>query len=130
MNVGVHRPLIAKRSNWEKAMGAKDPTAHEAVAKLSPLPVLRCMAEGQTFLVEWPERWLQVIESAFRLYEKRFGSKAAETMKHRYQQGWTRNKILAMEGISKGTYIGRRTFFLHCLILMAVQEGLIKVDGK
>lgn len=105
-----------------------DPTAKAAINNVSPLPVVRCSNGNGSFVVVAPEKWLRAIKQAFDLYGSRFGSEALETIRHRYVDGWNVRQIKEVQGISKSLYQQRRTEFLHCLLLYAVQAGIIEIE--
>lgn len=111
-------------------MRGKDPTSDTAIKDSSPLPVVRCFYNGQAFLVNYPERWLKVMQQALDLYRQRFGDAAYLTINHRFIWGWEVRRLIKAENISKRNYQSRRTEFLHGLVLLAVQAGLIYISAK
>lgn len=111
-------------------MQGKDPTATLAVREAAPLPVIRCFSGSQSFLVQQPELWLKVMQQALALYKQRFGREAYLTISHRFIWGWDVSKIVEVDDISKRAYQTRRTEFLHGLIVLAAQNGLIFIDHE
>lgn len=111
-------------------MQGKDPTADTAIRESLPLPVIRCFYNGQAFLVNYPERWLKVMQQALDLYRQRFGDAAYLTINHRFIWGWEVQRLIKAENISKRNYQSRRTEFLHGLVLLAAQAGLIYITAK
>lgn len=105
-----------------------DPTANAAINNIAPLPVIRCYHEGQAFTVVAPESWLEAIKKSFDMYRSRYGEKALRTILNRYDRGWSVQRICSEENISKRLYQQRRSDYLQCLLLQAVQRGLIEFE--
>lgn len=105
-----------------------DPTAREAIKKLAPIPVLRCIDEGKTFLIYQPEKWLSVFDKTFSCFKERYGESNLELIRRRYVNGWTSIRIAEEKGISRRAFNNQRDKFLAMLLQQAVQAGVIQID--
>lgn len=122
--------LAKKREVRGRVAGGKrgDPTADDAMVKLAPITVLRCMDGGKTFLINRPEEWLSVFDKTFISYLERYGEEAVDLVRRRYVLGWTTVKIAEHKGISRRAFNNHRDKFLAMLLQHALQQGLLKLD--
>ena len=120
----------AERLELDYRLRYKDPTAKLVINDLTPLAVVRCFHENQTFIVYQPEKWLKVIQEAFNLFRQRFGDGPYMIIKHRFIRGWSTKHIMAVDGVSLQTYSLRRQQFLAGLLALAAQNGLIRIDSS
>lgn len=117
----------AERLEFDMRTGG-DSTARLAIQAVTPLAAVRCIYLGQAFLVYQPEKWLDVIERSLRLFRQRFGDKSYKAIQHRYVYHWTVRKISVMDEISPQVYALRRRSFIDGLLMLAIQEGLLRID--
>jgi hypothetical protein len=120
----------AERLELDYRLRYKDPTAKLVINDLTPLAVVRCFHENQPFIVYQPEKWLKVIQEAFNLFRQRFGDGPYMIIKHRFIRGWSTKHIMAVDGVSLQTYSLRRQQFLAGLLVLAAQNGLIRIDSS
>lgn len=106
----------------------KDPTSEDVLKKLETIPVLRCMQDGKTFQVNYPEKWLEVFSKSFITFSERYGTKATEVMEMRYLKGSSVQAITEHFKITRRTYANYRLVFLAVVLIYAAQNGLIKID--
>lgn len=105
-----------------------DLTARRAVNDMTPIAAVRCIHMGITFMVYQPEKWLDVMARALLLFRQRFGDKAYKLIQHRFLYHWEVRKIAAMDNVSKQHFATRKKEFLAGLLVLAAQEGLIRLD--
>lgn len=117
----------AERLEFDMRTGG-DSTARLAIQAVTPLAAVRCIYLGQAFLVYQPEKWLDVIERSLLLFRQRFGDKSYKAIQHRYVYHWTVRKISVIDEISPQVYALRRRSFIDGLLMLAIQEGLIRID--
>lgn len=117
----------AERLEFDMRTGG-DSTARLAIQAVTPLAAVRCIYLGQAFLVYQPEKWLDVIERSLLLFRQRFGDKSYKAIQHRYVYHWTVRKISVIDEISPQVYALRRRSFMDGLLMLAIQEGLIRID--
>lgn len=117
----------AERLEFDMRTGG-DSTARLAVQAVTPLAAVRCIYLGQTFLVYQPEKWIEVMDKSLLLFRQRFGDKQYKAIQHRYIYHWTVRKISVIDEISTQVFALRRRCFLDGLLMLAVQEGLLRVD--
>lgn len=106
----------------------KDPTAQEAMKRLDPIPVLKCIEDGKTFLIHQPEKWLEVFSKSFQTFRNRYGDKHTDMLEKRYLEGKDTATLAEETGISRKRYGERRSVFLNIVMIYAAQYGLIKLD--
>lgn len=117
----------AERLEFDMRTGG-DSTARLAIQAVTPLAAVRCIYLGQAFLVYQPEKWLDVMERSLLLFRQRFGDKSYKAIQHRYVYHWTVRKISVMDEISPQVYALRRRSFIDGLLMLAIQEGLLRID--
>jgi len=105
-----------------------DPTAREAMKRLEPISVLRCVDEGKTFLIYNPETWLAVFDKAFASFKERYGEDNLELIRRRYVYGWTSVRIAEEKGVSRRAFNNQRDKFLAMLLQHALQAQLLQID--
>lgn len=107
-----------------------DSTATAALHECGPVPVVRCIYYGVPMMVYQPELWLKAIKDSFNLFRQRFGDKAYKVIQHRFIYHWTPKHVTAVDGVSLQTYSLRRRDFLAGLLILAAQNGAIKLDSS
>lgn len=120
-----HKDLLGTAIKGGKT---KDPTSEDVIKKLEAIPVLRCMQDGKTFQVNFPEKWLEVFNKTFTTFSDRYGEKATEVMEMRYVKGCSTMEITEEMNITRRTYANYRLAFLGVLLVYAAQYGLIRID--
>lgn len=119
----------ADRLEFDYKMG-RDPTgsAVERRAQTQPLAVVRYIYFGEAFVLYQPELWLDVIQQSFNLYRQRFGDKAYAVIKNRFILNKSATGSAVRAGVSMQMYALRRRDYLSGLLILAAQNGLVRID--
>lgn len=105
-----------------------DTTARRVINDMMPVAAVRCICLGITFMVYQPEKWLDVMRWSLLLFRHRFGDKAYKAIQHRFVYRWPVSKVAAMDGLSKQHFASRKRDFIAGLLVLAAQEGLVRLD--
>ena len=126
-----HKLLRRQVAMLKKAVPDFNPQGDEfaqSVHEELPAVEVRWGRSNDTFVLEHPESWMASFKEALGLFKNVYGQKVYTIMVLRYGHRWGIDTVCKRQGITRQAYYYYHKNLASMLLLIAVQNGLIRVE--
>lgn len=116
-----------ERAAREAKCHGKDPTGETAVVKAMPISRVRVATNKGVFIIEKPEKWLEVVTEVYTAYSNH---PICNMARLRLEQKRSPAALAELMGISRERYYGWYREFMRDAVFVASEKGLLKKTPK